>query len=150
MKKQNKLIFYIAFVVFFMSCEQKKSAKKINIISEVPSNFEMYKTSEMSELMRTMLQKNNELREQIIKGEDIGDFNEAYLKIHTAKMTDASQRDETYPAFAKYFEEMQKEIFSVNKEMQKEQFNKAVNACIACHQDRCVGPIPRIQKLKIK
>lgn len=133
-----------------MSCQQKKAPKEIKIIDAVPANFEMYKTSEMAELMRLMLAKNTELRKQIIDGEEIGDFNEKYLKIHSAKMTDVSQRDETYPTFAKHFEQMQKEIFSVEKAKRKEQFNNTVNACIACHQDRCTGPIPRIEKLRIQ
>lgn len=145
--KNSFLIVFFCFL--FVNCQQEKASKKIKIVDAVPANFEMYKTSEMVELMRTMLAKNKELREKIIKGEDIGDFNEAYLKIHSAKMTDPSQKDETYPTFAKHFEQMQKEIFLVEKNKQKEQFNNTINACIACHKDRCTGPIPRIKKLTI-
>lgn len=132
-----------------MSCQEKKSTKKVKIVSEVPSKFEMYKTSEMAELMRTMLAKNKKLREQIVNGEDIGDFNEAYLKVHTAQLTDSTDLDETYPTYAKHFVQMQQDIFTVEKSERKEQFNNAINACVACHQNRCAGPIPRIQKLLI-
>ena len=109
----------------------------------------MYQPSEMSLLMREMLKSNQELRKKIIANEDIGDFNEAFLKIHTAKLTDNSKYDETYATYAKHFEQMQKAIFTVAKEKRKEQFNSAVNACVACHTNRCTGPIPRIQKLAI-
>lgn len=132
-----------------MSCQEKKSTKKVKIVSEVPSKFEMYKTSEMAELMRTMLAKNKKLRAQIINGEDIGDFNEAYLKVHTAQLTDSTDLDETYPTYAKHFVQMQQDIFTVDKSERKEQFNNAINACVSCHQDRCAGPIPRIKKLLI-
>lgn len=148
--KQSKFVFVFFAVLLLIGCQEKKETKKIKIVDKVPANFEMYKTSEMALLMRTMLAKNNELRKQIINGEDIGDFNEAYLKIHSAKMTDSSQRDETYPTYAKHFEQMQKDLFEVQESQRKAQFNRTVNACIACHQDRCTGPIPRIKKLLIK
>ncbi|TYP99455.1 hypothetical protein C7447_10151 [Tenacibaculum adriaticum] len=144
----KRFIIFIAFILL-VSCQNKKATKKIKVINEVPANFEMYKTSEMAGLMRTMLAKNKELRQQIINGEEIGDFNEAYLKIHTEKLTDSSDLDETFPTFAKHFADMQKEIFEVSSAEQKEQFNRTVDACIACHKDRCTGPIPRIEKLRI-
>lgn len=150
MKQKNSFYCILASFFLFASCQSKKKPKEIKIVEAVPSNFKMYKTSEMADLMRTMLAKNNELRQQILNGEDIGDFNEAYLKIHTAKMTDASQRDATYPTFAKHFEQMQKDLFEVEESRRKAQFNRTVDACIACHQDRCAGPIPRIKKLYLK
>ncbi len=109
----------------------------------------MYKTSEMAELMRTMLSENKKLRESIITGDSIGDFNKEFLAIHTAKFTDSSDFDATYPIFANHFLEMQKGVFNLEKAERKDQFNKAVQACIACHKDRCTGPIPRIEKLLI-
>lgn len=145
---KSKILLFIAFCTL-LSCQPNKSSKKIKITSEVPANFEMYKTSEMAALMRKMLAKNKTLRQQIIEGEEIGDFNEAYLKVHTAKLTDDGHRDETFPTFANHFVKMQQELFEVEKGKQKAQFNRIVEACIACHQDRCTGPIPRIKKLLI-
>lgn len=138
------------FILLLCACQSDGKQKKVHIVNEVPAHFEMYKTSEMAELMREMLANNLELKEKIINGENIGEFNEAYLKIHSAEMTDVSQRDATYPAFANHFEKMQKSIYSVKKTAQKEQFNKMVNSCVACHQDRCAGPIPRIKQLTIR
>lgn len=145
--KNNALILLYCFLL--VCCQVNKREKEIQVVSVIPANFKMYKTSEMAELMRTMLVRNDELRGKIINGEDIGDFDEEYLKIHTAKLTDVSQKDATYPTFAKHFEQMQKEIFLVDKPNRKEQFNSAINACVACHRDRCTGPIPRIKKLLI-
>lgn len=145
---KSKFILLIAFCSL-LSCQTSKPSKKIKIVSEVPANFEMYKTSEMAALMRKMLEKNKVLRQQIIAGEEIGDFNEAYLEVHTAKLTDDGHRDETYPTFANHFVKMQQEVFEVAKSDRKKQFNEAINACVACHQDRCTGPIPRIKKLLI-
>lgn len=120
------------------------------IIDKVPAKFKMYKTTEMANLMRLMLAENDELRKQIINGQDIGSFNDEYLKIHVAKMTDTSQKDATYSTFAKHFVQMQQSIYLVDRVKRKEQFNNMVNACVACHRDRCSGPIPRIQKLLIE
>lgn len=147
---KSKSLFLGALLVVLVACQSKKEPKEIKISTKVPSNFQMYKTSEMAELMRTMLAKNKELRKQIIQGEDIGDFNEAYLKIHTAKLTDSTDYDATYKTFANHFVQMQKQVFNVAKEERKEQFNRAINSCVACHKDRCTGPIPRIKKLLIK
>lgn len=145
--KKSKFLFFV--VLLLMNCEAKKSSKKIKIVDEVPTSFEMYKTSEMASLMRTMLAENNKLRQKIIEGKDIGDFNKEYLKIHTAELTDTADLDRTYPAFAEYFLQMQKDIYEVAESDRKAQFNNSIDACIACHQDRCAGPIPRIRKLKI-
>ncbi len=110
----------------------------------------MYKTSEMANLMRTMLAKNKALKQQIIKGKDIGSFDSDFIEIHTATLTDSTDLDTSFTVFANHFLKMQKDVFSVTKKERKKQFNKAIKACISCHQDRCSGPIPRIQKLIIK
>lgn len=148
---KNKLLFFCVFCfLFLISCNSyQKKTKKTKITSEVPSDFKMYKTSEMAELMRLMLLKNKELRNKIINNKEIGKFNPDYLKIHTATLTDSTDFDQTYPAFASHFIQMQKEVFTVDKIDRKKQFNKSIGACIACHQDRCSGPIPTIEKLKI-
>lgn len=144
-----RIICFITTLLLLISCKPKKEAEKIKVVDKVPDSFQMYKASEMAALMRTMLAENKKLRTQIIQGENIGAFNKIYLKIHTATLTDSTDLDATYPAFANHFIKKQKEVFEVAKNKQKEQFNAMVNACVVCHQNRCAGPIPRINKLKI-
>ena len=127
-----------------------KKTKKVTITKEIPASFQMYKTSEMAELMRTMLAENQIVKQQIEQNKPIGNFNEAYLKIHTALLTDSKAKDETFNTYATHFIAMQKEVFQVAKQARAKQFNEMVNACVACHQNRCTGPIPRIEKLRIK
>lgn len=148
--KLNKILVIILCSLFLGNCANEKEKKEIKITDKIPDSFQMYKTSEMAELMRNMLAKNKKLRTQIIEGKDIGDFNDEYLKIHTAKLTDSTDLDATFPVFANHFIKMQKDVFSVDFSKQKEQFNKMINACVACHKDRCAGPIPRIKKLIIQ
>lgn len=146
---KNRILF-VLFLSLTLSCQTPKESKEIKIVKKIPSNFEMYKTSEMAELMRNMLSKNKKVREQIIQGKEIGDFNNEYIKIHTAKLTDSSDLDGTFLAFANHFEQMHRKLFEVTKEARKEQFNNAINSCVACHEVKCSGPIPRIKKLLIK
>lgn len=148
--KNKLLLFCVFYLLFLASCSSsQKKNKKPKIVNEVPPNFQMYKTSEMAKLMRLMLLKNKKLRNKIINNKEIGKFNSDYLKIYTATLTDSTDFDQTYPAFADHFIQMQKDVFKVDKIDRKKQFNKSIVACIACHQDRCSGPIPTIEKLKI-
>ncbi|WP_299162183.1 hypothetical protein [uncultured Tenacibaculum sp.] len=146
---KNRILF-VFFLSLVLGCQKEKETKEIKIIKKVPSNFQMYKTSEMAGLMRNMLSKNEKVREQIIQGKEIGDFNKEYIKIHTAKLTDSSDFDATFLTFANHFEQMHRKLFEVAKEERKEQFNNAINSCVSCHEVKCRGPIPRIEKLLIK
>lgn len=145
----QKIISFTIFLLLIFGCKPQKNTKT-TIINTVPNNFDMYKASEMAELMRTMLAENKKLKELIINEKSIGNFNKEYLKIHTAKLTDSTDFDNVYSVFANHFIQTQKDVFSVKKSDRKEQFNTMVNSCIACHTAKCTGPIPRIQKLKIK
>lgn len=147
--KISKVLILIVVIGFLeVSCKEEK-AKKANITTKVSDNFEMYKTSEMAALMRMMTEKNNRLKNAIISGKDVGEFDKEYLKIHTAELTDSTDYDLTYKAFAEYFIKVQKDVFKTEKLKRKKAFNTAINACIACHKEKCSGPIPRIKKLLI-
>lgn len=145
----QKIISFTIFLLLFFGCKPQKNTKT-TIINTVPNSFDMYKASEMAELMRTMLAENKKLKELIINKKDIGSFNKEYLKIHTAKLTDSTDFDDVYSVFANHFIQAQKNVFLTEKVNRKKQFNSMVNSCIACHTAKCTGPIPRIQKLKIK
>lgn len=147
---RSSCFWFLFFFILFINCKGKQATPKIKIINNVPESFTMYKTSEMANLMRIMLAKNKALGQQIIKGKDIGSFNSDFFKIHTATLTDSTDLDASFTVFANHFLQMQQEVFLVTKKERKKQFNKVIDACISCHQDRCSGPIPRIRKLIIK
>lgn len=143
------LIFLAIFFCFlFLSCKEKKG-ERIKITTELPADFEMYKNSEMAALMREMVAKNDRLKDHILSNKEIGKFDEDYLKIHTAQLTDPSDFDEDYKIFATHFINMQQRIFKADKENLKNEYNNAINACITCHKSKCSGPISRIEKLLI-
>ncbi len=143
--KKSSILFL--FLILF-SCKEKQQKKAV-ITCDVPEQFQMYKTSEMAGLMRQMVEDHTQLKYKIQKGEAIGKFNENYLKLHTATLTDSTDRNASFTTFSKAFIKMQKEIFEAPASKRKASYNMAVNLCIACHQEHCTGPIPRIKKLLI-
>lgn len=144
----------IAFALLFvcLSCGNKEvSTQEVEIVSVDDSTaqgkeFEMYQMSEMSLLMEQMFVDHQRLREQIINGEDIGEYPKHYDDIHTAELTVASDRDLFFDEKANEFITAHKLIFEPNVD-KVSRFNQSVDACIECHTVKCGGPISRIKKL---
>jgi len=136
---KKSFILLLAFITLF-SC--KKETK-----SEAPV---MAKQSEMSALMLQMYAENEKVKQQILKGEDLPNFPEKFLHIHTASLTDPADRNDKFNMFSDAYISSLRTVFESPKDAQKESFNQSINSCIACHQSMCPGPIVRIQKLLIK
>ena len=142
-----------AFVV--ISCQKKEEEKKESCTTEIKETskdddgFEMYQMSEMAALMEQMYVDNQRLKERIIKGDTIGQFPQHFLQLHKAVMTDEQENDDLFKEQAAKFIKAQEMIYKDPKNA-KEHFNKGVDACVQCHQQKCGGPIPRIKKLYIK
>jgi hypothetical protein len=64
-------------------------------------------------------------------------------------MTDGKDRDAFFEDQAQKFIIAQEQIYKDPKNAIAH-FNKGVDACIQCHQQKCGGPIPKIKKLYIK
>lgn len=124
------------------SCKEKKEEQKEELI--------MYQSSEMAALMNAMYEGNMTIKNKILEGESIGDFPETYLNIHSAVLTDPADRNISFEAFSKRYIQNMQQVYSGSKDSLKQNFNQAVNSCIACHKTTCKGPIPRIKKLLIK
>ena len=127
------------------------STEEASVKEEAPAKkkFEMYEQSEMSALMRQMLHQNEQLRERIQSGEDLGSFPASFERILEAKMTDDKKVDDFFRIHAEHFLASQKSIYD-EPENAKERFNQAIGDCVACHKVKCAGPIPTIEKLYIK
>jgi cytochrome c553 len=141
-----------ALSVLVCACSEKKEEVK-TAAPEKPAvakkEFKMYEASEMASLMELMYADNMNLKQRIIDGDDPGNFPEHFAKIHSAVMTDESENDAFFKEQAEVFLENQKLVYS-DPANAKEHFNKAVSSCVACHEQKCEGPIPRIKKLYIK
>lgn len=142
-------LFLLVGFLFFISCNKKENTNKLDENCGKEKKFDMYKMSEMALLMEQMNVENTRLKQRIISGEPIGKFPEYFLKIHSSKMTDPNDNDAFFRKNADLYIQSQKLIYSdtINA---KKHFNEGVNACIACHENKCGGPIPKIKKLYIK
>lgn len=153
--KLLKLSFLFVFFVL-VSCQKEMQVETTeeNVVeksadSSASEEFEMYEMSEMAALMEQMYVDNQRLKDRIIKGDTIGKFPQHFIKIHNAVMTDEHDKDAFFDEQAQKFIQAQELIYKDPKNA-KEHFNKGVDACIQCHQEKCSGPIPRIKKLYIK
>lgn len=139
----KKLFFVFALMVSLSSCNTDEKEKKTEEVS-------MRKQSEMAALMNKMYDENEKIKKKILNGEMPQGFPEDYLKIHTATLTDPSDRTPEFKGFSDVYIKNLRDVFETNEESLKEKFNETINSCIACHKTTCIGPIPRIKKLLIK
>ena len=139
----HKIAYFFTLLYVVLSCDTNKKEVKIE---EEPV---MYEASEMALLMRGMYELNKATRVQIIKNDSLFPVPEEFLSIHTAVLTDPSERDKEFDSIAEQFINAQKATFSNKSDSTIYHFNKSVNLCIACHETRCTGPIPKIRKLLI-
>ncbi len=124
------------FALLFTSCSSNEK------------DFEMYEVSEMASLMKQMAHINEQLRERILNGEDLGEFPSNFENILQAQMTQNQEMDDFFKEHAQQFIDAQHQIYG-DPENAKEHFNIAIDACIKCHEMKCPGPVSRIKKLKI-
>lgn len=139
---KNTLLIFILFVVF--SCKKNES-KEIVIIEN-----KVVKQSEMAALMLKMYDKNLENKKLVLEGKQPKDFPKEFLNIHTAQLTDPSDKKPSFNAFSDFYLNSFKKVYETSKDSLVFRHNNAINSCIACHETTCVGPIPRIKKLLIK
>ena len=143
----------LVLALTLLSCQNTKKEEAKNDESCATDSkgkeFQMYEMSEMAALMEQMYVDNQRLKDRIIKGDTIGQFPSHFLNIHKAVMTDETDNDAFFKEQAAKFIKAQELIYKDPKNA-KEHFNNGIDACIACHQQKCGGPIPKIKKLYIK
>lgn len=142
-----KKICYVILSCFFISCNPVEK-KQENIIIKKGDAF--YKQSEMAALMLLMYEKNAENKKIILEGKQPKEFPKEFLKIHTAKLTDSTDRKIEFKAYSDFYIENLKKVFEPSKESLKTKHNNVINSCVTCHQTTCIGPIQKIKKLLIR
>lgn len=141
---------FLLIGILALSCSKKTENTSTETTKDTvsTSNFKMYDMSEMAALMEQMYAHNTQLKERIINKQDLGTYPVAFDKIHTAILTESSDRDAFFNEQAIKFIALQKAIYADTVHAQ-ENYNKMVNQCLECHSKKCGGPIPRIKKLYI-
>ena len=141
----------LGWALLFVSCNESSTEelKVEEVAMEDKKDFEMYEVSEMSAIMQHMYQLNEQLKERIESGEELGSFSESFERMLNAKMTNDKPMDDFFKTHAETFLANQRSIYE-NPAQAKELYNEAINSCIACHEVKCTGPITKIEKLFIK
>lgn len=121
-------------------------------INEPEDNWvpDVYKTSELAELMRQMHADHLDLKKKIEEGKLDLVKNSNYSFIHKAQPTDPNDDTPLFHTYADAYLLVDSMIYSGRTtDEYKDKFNDMVNACIACHQNFCMGPINKIELLRI-
>ena len=139
-----KYLIVVFFLLTIIGCKNNPSQQTEK------KEFVMAETSEMSLLMNEMYAYNESIKQQIIHGNLNNNYPERFDHIHAAVLTRPSVRDSLFESFSKDFIEAQKLVFESPQDELTTRYNNSINACISCHNVKCVGPIPRIKKLLIK
>ena len=139
-----KIITLLFLLISILSCK-KNELKEVVIIESKRVN-----QSEMSALMLKMYDKSLENKQLVLEGKKPKEFPREFLNIHTAQLTDSSNRNPTFNAFSDFYLKSFQRVFTTSKDSLVLKHNNVVNSCIACHKTTSVGPIPRIKKLLIK
>jgi cytochrome c553 len=127
-----------------MSCHSNNSYKKVE------TKPVLYKPSEMALLMRTMYEYNNMVKQQIVSKKVLIPMPEEFTKIHSAVLTPKFERNHEFDSLSNAFITYQKALYSSRSDSSSYFFNHSINTCVACHQTRCTGPIPKIKALLIQ
>lgn len=141
--KTKLILLILGFIIISCNSEKKE------VIKEAKEVLVMYDPSEMTTLMREMYEFQEDSKNQILKGELPLDFPEKFMKIHQTKLSDDFEHDASFKGFTNMYYQDIKNLGNSTKENAKQNFNKAIQSCVACHETTCTGPIPRIQKLLI-
>lgn len=131
------------FIIFlFFSCGQPQEKEE--------KTYDLYEYSEMALYMHSIYDIHQKLREDILSDENIGEFPDDFLNIHTAELSDFFERTASFDAFSKLYIQQIRLLYDTGSdEPLQKRFNNAINVCIACHQTTCLGPLPKIRKLLI-
>lgn len=109
----------------------------------------LYKRSELSLLMRKMHDAAKDLKKNLSDSTMRMEYKELFEEIQSAQVSDLELKENNFDAFAFAWQESWKD-FLAEKDEPEQAFNRMVDQCLNCHNNRCPGPIRKIKRLKIE
>lgn len=146
-----------ALLGFFAACSNATDQAKEEAVSATEAGT-MYQASELAALMRAMASGHEANKAKFAAGEWDADVLRNWREVHAnMQSAQATKPDEIGEVFreksSEYLERMDKVIRLVEANApqgeKRDAYNSLIETCVACHQQHCQGPIPRIQKMKL-
>ena len=134
---------------FFIACNSG-NAGETETESQEDWQPDMYQPSELVLVMRKMYDDNLALKEQIKAGEVPKEVPAKYHEMLTATATNPDELSDLYYAMAKTYLSNYEVLTQADSATAVTKYNAVVKTCIGCHENYCLGPIPKIEKLYIK
>jgi len=153
MKGLNIVIGCLIGTSFFISCDQNVAEKTIPQAEDSQSDTwepNMYQASELVLVMRQMHSDLELVKAEVAKGKTPGPMPEKYKEMHTAMATNPEEIDEIFHAISDKWMGEYKIMTEADASTLKLKYNTLIKTCVDCHQNYCLGPIPKIEKLYLK
>ena len=142
MKKAVLLIILGFFVL--IACNQDNA-------STIREASVLYESKPLALLMLHMYDESAQWKEAILKDSFAVEFPMDFYGIYTVEATDSTIRNEVFIAQADVYLKTVKDLVETSKENKPvKKYNSTIDACIACHQVFCQGPIDKIKYLYIE
>lgn len=141
--------YIIPLALVFASCQssEEQAPQATEPVPKPLVKSKVYQPSELALEMRSIYANLKIVGHELKNGESISDsLLMGYERILTAKGTDPSDTDESFQAFANQWLNA---VNTFKENPSEENYNMVMDGCVACHEQRCPGPIPKINRLKL-
>jgi hypothetical protein len=115
----------------------------------VPTEISPDGQSELALMMRTMQADLRTAREAIVAGKPLAGMRERHRKMRCSWPTTASDRNPVFDGFAQAYLAKVAVLDAAPPAQATEAYHAVLDACRACHQQSCPGPIAAIEALRI-
>lgn len=89
------------------------------------------------------------MKVQVLNGKLTQLYPEVFLKIHSAKPTEAGMKNSGFDGFATNYIDALNDLYKSPESDLKSNYNNLVEQCLNCHYAHCPGPVKAIVKLRI-
>lgn len=139
-------IFLVAFgsiCVFLHCCRHDAPQAENTVVRTAEQN------APLAVLMREMYLDMEEIKGTVLDKEKLGTYLEKHRAMLTAEATDPKVRDSSFhimgSAYLQHLERMEQS----SEEELLNNFQALQHSCVACHQQKCPGPLKKINALKV-
>lgn len=148
-----KYLLLTAVVMSLFACSQPEN-ESVRDTAEAQNGVVRINGVERSELaltMRLMYDQMKLVRDSLKQGIPVKtNYLKRFESIHSDRATEPEKIDEVYRSMADHFLKSYERFESAPDTAKVKSFNSMIDACLACHQGKCPGPMQTIGKLKIK